>query len=207
MRDQEDYRLDIGGKYAFNAFALELQCDIEEAQKFINDCINEFNLFESDGTYFWSKSLLNRMKKRDEKSEKARENALKRWDNKQSNSNSNAIAMPTHSKGNAIKESKVKESKVNKNKEKERKVYGELSNVLLSDYEHNKLIEVFGQELVDKYIEKVDLYIATNGKKYKDFYAVIRQWINRDRENGILGKQQSSGNQFHDLLKSKGVVQ
>tara|TARA_R100000700_G_C3100095_1_gene97525 strand:- start:24 stop:650 length:627 start_codon:yes stop_codon:yes gene_type:complete len=73
----------------------------------IKSIVLDYNLFEVyDGT-FWSKSLLNRMKQKDKRSEKARESALKRWKR-------NANALQTHSKPNAIKEKKVKESKVNK---------------------------------------------------------------------------------------------
>jgi hypothetical protein len=105
MREQEDYRLNIEGKYSFHAFALQMQCTEEEARKFISDCVNEFKLFESDGINFWSKSLLKRMEKKEAKSYKARQSAKARWDN--------ANALQTQSEGNAIKESKVKENKNN----------------------------------------------------------------------------------------------
>lgn len=104
LREQNDYKMDICGKYSFNAFAMQMLCDAETAEKFIMDCINEFKLFESDGNYFWSNSLIRRMKNKEEKSEKARQSALKRW-NRQDNAN----AMQTHSKGNAIKEKEIKE--------------------------------------------------------------------------------------------------
>lgn len=108
LRDQEHYRLNIEGKYAFNAFALQMQCTEEKTQQFINDCINEFKLFESDGKYFWSNSLLRRMEKAEERSQKNKKAAEKRW-NKASNPN----AMQTHSECNA---NKVNENKVNENK-------------------------------------------------------------------------------------------
>lgn len=114
MRDQENHKLDMVDKYAFNAFALEMQCTPDEAQTFINDCINEFKLLASDGKEFWSESLLKRMKKREEKSKKASESARKRWENKQSKSKCKTDAKRTHNDSNAIK---GKESKGNKNKE------------------------------------------------------------------------------------------
>lgn len=106
MREQQDYQLNIEGKYVWNAFALQMQCTDEEAQKYIMDCINEFHLFESDGKNFWSNSLLKRMEKADEKSSKARESALLRWEKER-----NANAMQTQCTPNAIKEKKVKEKK------------------------------------------------------------------------------------------------
>lgn len=72
-----------------------------------SDCINsviyEHELFHWDDLYFWSNSVLNRLKTITEKSDKARQSATKRWEN--------ANAMRTQCEGNAIKE---KESKVNK---------------------------------------------------------------------------------------------
>lgn len=107
LRDQEDYHLNIEGKYAFNAFALQMHCDEEKTQQFINDCINEFKLFESDGKTFWSNSLLRRMEKAEERSKKARKSAESRWNKK-----ANANAMQTHSECIAINENKVNENKV-----------------------------------------------------------------------------------------------
>jgi hypothetical protein len=116
MREQEDYSLSMQGKYVWNAFALQVDATAEEIKAFVEDCINEFKLFESDGTKFWSKSLRSRMKIKEDKSEKARKSAEARWNkpSKQANEeetqcegNANA------SKNDAIKESKVKEIKVN----------------------------------------------------------------------------------------------
>lgn len=108
LRETANYKLSIEGKYIWNAFAEELQCDADKAKQFINDCIDEFHLFDSDGISFWSNSLFRRMQKKDEKSEKARESARSRW-----SKNRNANAMPTHSESNAkrIEESKVEEIK------------------------------------------------------------------------------------------------
>ena len=103
LREQTDFKLKLCKR---NAFAMQLQCDPDAAHKFIDDCINVYELFDSDGEYFWSNSLLERMDKVKEKSEKARQSALSRWENK-----SDANAMRTQCEGNAIKESKVKESK------------------------------------------------------------------------------------------------
>ena len=118
MREQEDYALSIEGKYVWNAFALQLDTTAEKVKAFVEDCISEFRLFESDGIKFWSKSLKERMKVKEEKSEKARKSAEARWNkpSKQANQeetqcegNANA------SKIDAIKESKVKEKEVKEN--------------------------------------------------------------------------------------------
>ena len=77
----------------------------------IEGVITEFELFKfsEDGEYFYSESIERRLEKRNEKSEKARQSALNRWNKSENNAN----ALQTHNDSNAIKESKVKESKVN----------------------------------------------------------------------------------------------
>jgi hypothetical protein len=74
----------------------------------VKKLINDFDLFVIDEQCFWSESLLKRMELKEERSEKARESAKKRW-----NQNNDANAMRTHSEGNAdamqLKERKGKE--------------------------------------------------------------------------------------------------
>ena len=109
MREQADFKLELCKR---NALAMHLQCDPDAAHSFVQDCINEFGLFDADDEYFWSNSLLRRMGKVKAKSEKARQAALKRWE-KIETCKRNANALQTHSDRNAskVKESKVKESK------------------------------------------------------------------------------------------------
>jgi hypothetical protein len=104
LRDQDSFKMQMD--YESIAFALR------EDSETIKSVINDFDLFKVESKCFYSESLLNRMKLKEEQSDKAREAANKRWNKK-----SNADAMPTHSESNAnpmqLKESKVKESKVN----------------------------------------------------------------------------------------------
>jgi hypothetical protein len=100
LRNESDYRMRT--HYKSIAFALQTQEDT------IKKLINDFNLFVIDEQCFWSESLLKRMELKEERSEKARESAKKRW-----NQNNDANAMRTHSEGNAdamqLKERKGKE--------------------------------------------------------------------------------------------------
>lgn len=119
LREQEDYCIKIN-KYTWNALAMQMQCNADAAKKFVMDCINEFELFETDGDYFWSESLLRRMEKKDAKSRKARKAAMARWNKEKGNDDEDdADAMQGHSECNAKeskgKESKGKESKQNNN--------------------------------------------------------------------------------------------
>ena len=64
LRVQEEYRLELN-KLNFNALKMlcMTQIDIEE---FVSKCISEYELFETDGKYFWSESLCGRMEKKDD---------------------------------------------------------------------------------------------------------------------------------------------
>ena len=89
-------RLDECESYAFA---------LHSDSKLIQSLLGSFELFEHDETFFWSKSVNNRLDIRKSKSEKASFSAHKRW--------KNADALQPQSESNAIKgkESKVKERK------------------------------------------------------------------------------------------------
>jgi hypothetical protein len=96
MREADEYKLDMQGRYTFNAYAMQMHTECNTAEQFVKDCINEFNLFSSDGSHFWSPSLLRRMDMREQTSEKRREAANKRWGKERGNANAskdNANAM------------------------------------------------------------------------------------------------------------------
>lgn len=58
--------------------------------------------------------------------------------------------------------------------------YGEFKNVLLSDKDLEKLKTEYGEELVEKYIKKMDEWIELNGRRYKNYYLALRQWMNKE---------------------------
>lgn len=54
--------------------------------------------------------------------------------------------------------------------------YGEYSHVMLTDKEHEHLLELYGDSL-DEHIKILDEYIETSGKKYKNHSLVIQKWV------------------------------
>jgi hypothetical protein len=63
----------------------------------------------------------------------------------------------------------------------EKKIYGSLNNVLLTEKEYNKLVEEYEENIINKYIESLSTYLPNRkGKPYKDHNAVIRNWLNKD---------------------------
>lgn len=93
----------------YNILAFDFRVSADKVKTVIED----FELFEftEDNKFFYSKRMMNNMKMKNEKSEKARLSAEKRWNKSESDAN----ALQTHSEGNAIKESKVKENKLKEN--------------------------------------------------------------------------------------------
>ena len=69
----------------------------------------------------------------------------------------------------------------------EHRNYGELQKVRLTDEEYAKLQKDHTPEQLAAAIEKLDGYIAANGKKYKNHYAVMKAgsgvWENGSRAN------------------------
>lgn len=198
LREQDDFKIEIT-KYVWNALAMQTQCTADALHNFVEDCINEFKLFESDGEFFWSESLKRRMEIRNDKSEKARKAAEARWgkaskdkgstesDDKQSKSNANA--MQPHSNRNAIKEKKVKESK---GKENKKNIYAEFVSMTSDEYE--KLVKEHGEENTKKMIEVLDNYKGSSGKKYKSDYRAILNWV-KDR---VLNEKGGGSNRKAD---------
>ena len=73
-----------------------------------------------------------------------------------------------------------------KNDEKEKKdIYGDFSNVRLSRDEYEKLVNAYSEKTTKDFIEKLDAYIASTGKKYKNHYATI---LNRIRKEPNIKK-------------------
>lgn len=118
MRESEDYKLEMRSKYAYHAFASQMQCDPEKAHEFIRDCIHEFDLFKSDDTCFWSASLLKRMAKKDKKSESARQSANARWNKEAApDKGFSGEKMQTHNESDANAYANAHESDASKGKE------------------------------------------------------------------------------------------
>ena len=134
--------------YETLAFGLNCNADI------LKDIILNFDLFIVDDNCFYSKRLDNTLDEINKRSLKASENAKKRW--------SNAIAMPSHSNGNA---SKVKESKVNKSKLN--KIEDRIHDFKKSVYSHN--------DFDDKDKEDFFLYWTEKNKSGTKFRAEMQK--------------------------------
>ena len=79
--------------------------------------------------------------------------------------------------------------------------YGLYENVLLTDEELSKLKEEFPTDWSVR-IERLSEYMASTGKKYKNFLATIRNWARKD----IPQSQGKGGNIFLEIAQEEGIV-
>lgn len=111
MLYEEDGRL----PKEYQRIAYELRTD----ESTVKSVVEDFELFRSDESTFWSESALARLNRRKEISEKARESINKRWEQEKEKYERITNECETGYEGNTIKEkeSKVNQSKVNQSKE------------------------------------------------------------------------------------------
>lgn len=63
---------------------------------------------------------------------------------------------------------------------KERHKHGEFKHVMLTDEEYEKLCNEYGTEATANAIKKVDEYVETSGKTYRNYYLVLKKWGYKD---------------------------
>ena len=82
--------------------------------------------------------------------------------------------------------------KIDKKEKPQRHKHGQYKNVLLSDDEIEKLKTEFPLDWQDR-IERVSEYVASTGKHYSNFLAVIRAWAKKDRPKIVAKNDVQSG--------------
>ena len=100
---------------------------------------------------------------------------INKYDDYQDNRSPDDKQIANKSQSNRNKQQRNKETMKQDIKE-----YG--THIRMTETEYEKLLERFGQVLTDKYVEKVDLYMGSTGKKYKSHYMTVISWLNRDLE-------------------------
>ena len=76
----------------------------------------------------------------------------------------------------------------------------------MSAQEYQSLVDKYGEPLTQKMIEKLDNYKASNGKKYKDDYKAILNWVAEEVEKkypNLIRRSAPSfeGNPFAEYLE------
>ena len=91
-----------------------------------------------------------------------------------------------------INDQVINDKEKDKKEKPQRHKYGQYKNVLLSDDEIEKLKTEFPLDWQDR-IERVSEYVASTGKKYSNFLAVIRAWAKKDRPRIVAKNDVQSG--------------
>lgn len=205
MRNEEDYKLTLN-KNTYRAIKTLTNTNID-IEKYIKDCIDDYELFKQEDSKFYSKSLLRRMLEKDKKSEIAREKANKRW-----NSNTNDMQQQCSSNANKVKEKKEKESKGNKNKSEKVKKIHFAEFVSMTNAEYEKLVGTYGKDFVDQCITILDNYKGASGKTYKSDYRAMLNWVidkasqKKKAEGQTRGNvNETSNNVFYNIGKEEGL--
>lgn len=204
MRDQENYKLSLKGKYAYHALAMRMYCERNAIEQFINDCIYEFGLFISDGDFVWSESLINRMKIKDDKAEKARKSAQIRWGNYKNDANeeqSQCDGNANASENDALKESKLKEifivfnfwnsKKIVTHKTLTDKIRRHINARLDDGYSTEEICNAIenyntvlnGDEYFWSYKWRLDEFLIRGLDKFKDDSTPLKNFLNKDQQN------------------------
>lgn len=114
LHQDENNKLPIKDYICF-AIANQLKCEQNEVEDFIACCINNVQLLQSDGEYFWSDRVLKNVGKMQELKEKrsqaGKKSAEKRIDNQQVTTSVEQVL--TSVEQNPTKEKKIKEKKYN----------------------------------------------------------------------------------------------
>lgn len=156
-----------------NVLPLDYECiafDLRTNPDVIKSIINDFDLFVIENDIFGSLSVERRLTERNEKSLKARESVLKRWNKTKKDTN----VLQTNYDSNTIKERKVKENKETKNK-----IYKSFAHLSITILDFDKLVKSgYSKTQVDNVLESIENY-ASN-KKYKSLYLTTKKWLAKE---------------------------
>lgn len=196
-----------GGKLPLSdskRIAFELNTDEATVTRVINS-----DLFVRQSECFYSESVFKRLQYRKEISEKAANNAKKRW--------GNATAMRPHCEGNALNKSKVNKSKVNNNMGVQAPTPApseDSSAKRLCDYtktlygvnemkmqmtleEAQKLIDKYPKQDIMDILERMSNYPKLKSRN-NSVYATANKWLTTDQEKKRqqVAQQKSNVNQI-----------
>ena len=78
--------------------------------------------------------------------------------------------------------------------------------VSMTNVEYEKLVNTYGKSFADQCITVLDNYKGANGKKYKDDYRAILNWVVDKVKKNNIQKTNDTGNPFFDYLREEGKM-
>lgn len=156
-------------KYIFLAIAQQMSTNVDFVEKLIKSCIDDFELFESDGDGFWSKRV--------------NKNVNKRADLSESRSKAGKASAESKKKATSVEQvaTSVEQNSTNANKGKERKgnIYIEPLDEVLNFFKQTRTFRQLAEkyhlaDLADRFIEfynlRADLEFKNKTKEDIVFY-------------------------------------
>lgn len=218
LRNEKDYRLQIN-KNTYRAIKILTSTNID-IEKYINDCIEDYKLFNKQEDKFYSSSLLKRMLEYERKKEKNRENGKLGGRPKKTEKEPNGFENETQKnqskeKESKEKENKIKENKVNKNNNKNSNADGScfdgLKNVndsciddlqdVIDFYNNNigfitpyilELLQDYANELGNEIvIYAMKISVEANKKTIQYIKAILNNWKNAGIKTLIEAMEES----------------
>ena len=169
------------------AFALHVDC------KLVESVVKDFDLFKLDARHFWSKSVIARLDRRKEISDRRKTAAASRWKPRQQE-----VQVQSKDDANALQEqSKEKERKGKEIEEEEgAKTAKRFCPPTLEDvkaYCKEKEYTIDAERFIDFYTSK-GWFVGKN--KMKDWQAAVRNWHKGSKGNG--GARTTTNNNIND---------
>ena len=188
-------------KYIYLALAKQMLTSVEQVEAIIKNCIDTYELFKTDGDFFWSERVMRNIDKRTELSNK-RSKAGKMSAEMRKNSTC-VEQLPTSVEQNPTKERKGKEIKGKENKEEEnirseQKVPStntpfekfnlwlkkEAPNVLkiknqITEAQFDKLKQTYNSKQIMDIVLNLDNF-KDAPKKYTNVNRTVTNWLQRE---------------------------
>jgi len=205
-------------EYVYMAIAKQMATDAAHVKSFIEDCINRFELFATDGETFYSERVMRNIEARKQLSERrsnaartaaaakhSQANAGKRIANAEQTQANGCESLPRKGKESKEKERKEKEIKANEIKENKKQGTPDgLESVQVYFQSIGSTIEM-ANDFYD-YYESVGWVIGKSKKPCKDWRACVRTFLKNKRnipetkENRFEATVNASYDAVEDIL-------
>jgi hypothetical protein len=146
-------------KFIYLAIAGQMSTSVEQVEQFINFCINDVELFETDGAFFWSDRVNRNIEKRTDISTK------RSFAGKESARQRNISSTSVQQVLTDVQQNPTKERKGNKRKGKE--IESTIPS-FFDFYEYAKTLDGFHEQLEKPIKRKYDSWVANDWKDGKD---------------------------------------
>lgn len=193
LRDSEEYKFDISTPFAWEVLGQDLMMNPEEAEAFVKDCIDYYQLLETDGKTFWSDSLMDRMEYWEKRREVLRERGRK-GGKASGKKRSNANNITATSSSSSTSEQELKQNEANETKQNDT-ILNETKQNDDDEADSNSGDEVFNNEVDSNgnntHLEQLSKRALSDGQKFVLPYVSTGR-VNKEQ----LGKWLSAFNRW-----------